>query len=89
MDLIKHSAEKAADYFSGWTSESFYRDLYDGACLEEEKIHDREKIAAHWLRQHKWFSRQLTLNARTDDKLDFLIEIVAACKGHYEEAGSS
>jgi hypothetical protein len=77
-DMIEHSARWI------WGSESFYRDIYDGARLEAGKIHDREKVAAHWLRQHKWFSRQLALNTQTEDKLDVLIEIVAACKKEYE-----
>ena len=87
--MIEHTVKLWADYHPGWTSKSFYRALYDGARLEADKIHDRQKVAAHWLRQLKWFSRQVTLNAQTGNKLDTLIEIVAACKGHYEEAGSS
>jgi hypothetical protein len=63
-------------------------DLYEGARLEAGKIQDREKVAAHWLRQLKWFSRQLTLKAQTDEKLDVLIEIVAACKAEYERHAS-
>jgi polyisoprenoid-binding protein YceI len=89
MNLFEHSVEKAADYFPKmdrwtWGSESFYRDLYDDARLEAQKIHDREKVAAHWLRQLKWFTRQVTLNAQTEDHLDDLVAIVAACKAEYE-----
>jgi hypothetical protein len=55
-------ANSAAVYFPGWTSDSelFYRDLYEGARLKAQKINDREKVAAHWMRQLKWFRRQVT-----------------------------
>jgi hypothetical protein len=64
LRMIEHTVKLWADYHPGWTSKSFYRALYDGARLEADKIHDRRKIAAHWLRQLKWFRRQVALNAQ-------------------------
>jgi hypothetical protein len=36
--------------------------FYDSARLETAIIHDREKVAAHWLDKLEWFSGNLTRN---------------------------
>jgi hypothetical protein len=49
-----------------WGSASFYRTLFDGARHEAETVHDRKKLAAHWLERHDWFSSQLTIYAQDE-----------------------
>jgi hypothetical protein len=86
--------------------DAFYRnvksrmlDLYDAARLGAWRIHDREKVAAYWKEQTKWFEIQLVHTDRLAEKLRLhgvpeqpalakaiqtLKEIVEACAGAYE-----
>jgi hypothetical protein len=40
---------------------------------------NRQKIAAHWLGKLQWFTDRLEPEAD-----ETLLEIIAACQGHYE-----
>jgi hypothetical protein len=72
---------------------------YEEARLEGSRIHDREKLAAHWLAKVDWFSDRFARTSQIEADLAFmqvpvppplseasqtLMRIVETCQKHYD-----